>query len=294
MPRLTLVTNFEYVAQGRQYCLEDLWLAAALRKRGFAVVTIHPNDLAEKDFAGSDAVLWRNTGAVVGHKPSLAKWKQYQAEGKDGGKLANNLQLKGDLCGKQHLINLTQLGSAFPVIPTQLVGSFLALNEGLPEADADDDQRVLIKPMDGADSFGLEMLTVHELRQKATAAPEKYNEGYVTQRVVDFEYEVSFYFVGATLVHALRTGTERWKMAPYTEEGNCSTWEADVALARKFNEWNGLSRGVVRVDGVRERETGQLLLMEIEDYNPYLSLDLISEAAREGFVDTLARSICGE
>ena len=46
--RLTLVTNFEYVASGRDYAKEDLWLAAALRARGFTVATVHPNDLSEK------------------------------------------------------------------------------------------------------------------------------------------------------------------------------------------------------------------------------------------------------
>ena len=59
---------------------------------------------------------------------------------------------------------------------------------------------------------------------------------------------------------------------PYTEESSGGTWEADLAFARGFLAWNGASRAVVRVDGVRETSSGQLLLMEIEDYNPYLSL----------------------
>lgn len=105
--RLTLVTNFEYEANGRDYASEDLFLASALRSRGYQVATMHPNDLEERDIASADTVLWRNTGPVTTHKGSLARWQQFQAEGKDEGKLANNLQLNGDLKGKQHLLDLT-------------------------------------------------------------------------------------------------------------------------------------------------------------------------------------------
>ena len=47
----------------------------------------------------------------------------------------------------------------------------------------------------------------------------------------------------------------------------------------------------MRVDGVRETSSGQLLLMEIEDYNPYLSLAELSEATRERLVDALVGSL---
>ena len=47
----------------------------------------------------------------------------------------------------------------------------------------------------------------------------------------------------------------------------------------------------MRVDGVRETSSGQLLLMEIEDYNPYLSLAELPEATRERLVDALVGSL---
>ena len=78
---------------------------------------------------------------------------------------------------------------------------------------------------------------------------------------------------------------------PYTEESSGDTWEADLAFALGFLAWNGESRAVVRVDGVRETASGQLLLMEIEDYNPYLSLAELSEATRERLVDALVGSL---
>lgn len=287
MPRLSLVTNFEYQAKGRDYANEDLWLSAALRKRGFEVAIIHPNDLDDCDFASSDCVLWRNTGPVTTHKSSFDRWRQFQADGRDQGKLANNFQLKGDLRGKQHLLDLTALGG-YPVMETQLVRRFLAL-----QISGSEQEMVLIKPIDGADSIGQQVLRASELA-KLAEADSALCDGFVAQSVVEFVYEVSFYFVGGIFVYALRTGggpEGRWQLTPYTQAQNLPTWDADMKFATRFNEWNGASRGVVRIDGVRETCTGNLLMMEIEDYNPYLSLDLLPAAEQELFADVLAESI---
>jgi hypothetical protein len=291
--RLVLVTNFEYEANGRDYSKEDLSLQAALRARGFTVASLHPDDLTEKDFEASDVVLWRNTGPVTTHRDSLARWRKYQADGRDGGKLANNLQLKGDVSptGKQYLLDLSSLGTC-PVIETMLVGTILddASSGSIPFAD----KPLMIKPLDGADSVGLQRLEgCEELRALVETDPSK--RDYLVQRAIENAYEVSFYFVGTACVYALRSGgpEARWEMFEYTREENGATWEADVAFASKMMEWNGSSRGVVRVDGIREASTGKLLLMEIEDYNPFLSLDLLSEKTREDFYDVLAASLRG-
>ena len=37
--------------------------------------------------------------------------------------------------------------------------------------------------------------------------------------------------------------------------------------------------------------SGELLLMEVEDINPYLSLDLLSEEKRESFVKALSKAL---
>ena len=288
-PRLLLVTNFEYVANGRDYAKEDLYLQAELRVRGFTVASVHPNDLTEADFAYSDHVLFRNTGtALTTHAASLDRWRRFQAAGADHGKLVNNLQLKGDVCsegGKQHLLELTRLGG-YPIIDAHLVGTFL---DSACKADGE----LMIKPLRGADSMGLRRVSGGgELRNLAAADPEML-EQFVVQRLVSFDYEVSFYFVGECFAYALRTGGpgSRWEMAAYSHEQNAATWDADMAFAHCFVKWNGTSRGVVRVDGVRETSSGRLLLMEIEDYNPYLSLELLTPTARRDVVDLLARSI---
>ena len=281
--RLVLVTNFEYEAKGRDYAKEDLYLSAEFRKRGCQVVTIHPNDLEEGDFSGSNHVLWRNTGPVTTHKASLDRWRFFQANGRDNGKLVNNLQLNGDLRGKQHLIELTALGG-FPVIKTVPVRSFLS-----DRRSDSPDEDVLIKPIDGADSIGQQVLRASQLAVLAIEPGSGLLDGFVAQPVISFDYEVSFYFVEDCFAYALRTGgpSGRWELVPYVQADNTKTWDEDLAFARRFVEWNGTSRGVVRVDGVRESSSGSLLLMEIEDYNPYLSLDLLPAAARSEFVDLL-------
>ena len=64
-----------------------------------------------------------------------------------------------------------------------------------------------------------------------------------------------------------------------------------MAFATRFVHWNGTSRGIVRIDGVRETSSDKLLLMEIEDYNPYLSLDLLPLPDRERVADVLVESV---
>ncbi len=48
--------------------------------------------------------------------------------------------------------------------------------------------------------------------------------------------------------------------------------------------------GVQRVDACRTRD-GQLLLVELEDLNPYLSLDTLDRATQEKFVEALTHSL---
>jgi hypothetical protein len=53
-----------------------------------------------------------------------------------------------------------------------------------------------------------------------------------------------------------------------------------------------MARGIVRVDACRMQD-GSLLLVELEDLNPYLSLDLLTAEQRDsfvaGFIDALKK-----
>jgi hypothetical protein len=108
----------------------------------------------------------------------------------------------------------------------------------------------------------------------------------VVQPLVDIAYEVSFYFVDDAFVYALRTpdAERRWLLEPYVAS------EADLVFARRFVDWNDIEHGVQRVDACRTT-TGELLLVELEDLNPFLSLDRTTTSEREGFVHAFTGAI---
>ena len=57
-----------------------------------------------------------------------------------------------------------------------------------------------------------------------------------------------------------------------------------------FIDWNDISHGIQRVDACRTRKGG-LLLVELEDLNPYLSLDRVDSSTRERFLEDFASAL---
>ena len=106
------------------------------------------------------------------------------------------------------------------------------------------------------------------------------------QPAVDLEYEASFYFINDKFEYALYAPdkTKRWELKayPYTED--------DIAFAKRFIEWNTIKRGIQRVDACRTMD-GRLLLVELEDLNPYLSLLEVDEPTRELFMQDFISAI---
>jgi hypothetical protein len=136
-----------------------------------------------------------------------------------------------------------------------------------------------VKPKAGADSIGLAFVPPQELDGLDYG-------GILVQPRIDFRYEVSFYFVDDAFQYALHAPDpeRRWVLTPYQAS------EADLAFARRFVQWNTLRHGIQRVDACRTRE-GELLLVELEDLNPYLSLDLVPDRTREDFVAAMTVSL---
>lgn len=257
-----LVTDFYYEAKGREYFREDLLLGGLLRKQ-YNVCTAHIEDAA-KLLDVADVVLLRNTGPQSTHKVHLAALKN-----RTDLALYNDLLGKGDIVGKGHLLELFKLG--FPVIPT-----YASKAEALGKAE-----RFLLKPLDGADSVGLQVLSAQEFYSCEC-------QNMLIQPLVDFQYEVSFYFVGKEFQYALYAPNpqKRWELQVY------HATKEDVAFAKSFVSWNSCTHGIQRVDACKTQD-GQLLLMELEDYNPFLSLDLLSEDTRQKFVEALCYSLEG-
>ncbi|MER8185523.1 hypothetical protein [Kitasatospora sp. NPDC094015] len=264
-PRVLYVTDLGYPANGRRYGDEDVYLSGRLRER-FTVALCHPRD-AVALMDGYDVVLVRNSGPVIHYQDDHRAFGVAARE--RGTRVHNPLTGRGDMAGKQYLLDLTAAGH--PVIPTVDRHEHL---DRLPAA-----AEYAVKPVLGADSVGLRFLRPEQLAGADLT-------GALVQPRIPFRYEVSFYFVDRVFQYALHAPdpARRWELAVYPAS------EEDLAFAQHFADWNTLAYGIQRVDACRTPEGG-LLLVELEDLNPYLSLDLVEPAVRERFVAALTASI---
>ncbi|MER7800688.1 hypothetical protein ABTX71_10190 [Streptomyces parvulus] len=267
-PRLLYVTDLAYEARGRRYCDEDIFLTSRLREE-FDLALCHPGEAAAL-LDAFDAVVVRNSGPVLGHKAAYDAFRERAAE--RGTLVYNQLTGRADMAGKQYLLDLTAAG--FPVIPTADRAEDL---HRLPDAD-----EYVVKPRLGADSAGLRTVPAGRVAEVMGAGAGD----LLVQPRVDFAYEVSFYFVDHDFQYALYAPhpERRWRLEPY------DATVADLGFARRFIEWNGLDHGIQRVDACRAPD-GELLLVELEDLNPYLSLDALDETGRDAFVGALRTAL---
>ncbi|QES55675.1 hypothetical protein DEJ51_17100 [Streptomyces venezuelae] len=260
---LLYVTDLAYPARGRRYCDEDIFLTSRLRA-AFGLALCHPADAEAMLPLGFDAVIVRNSGPVLHYQQAYDSFRAAALAA--GARVYNPLTGRGDMAGKQYLLDLTAAG--YPVIPT--VDDPARLSE-LPQVPT-----YAVKPKQGADSIGLTF----------TATPDGPAGAVLIQPRIDFTYEVSFYFVDDAFQYALYAPdpARRWELEPYDPTG------ADLAFARSFVDWNTLDHGIQRVDACRA-PSGELLLVELEDLNPYLSLDLVPAPVQDAFVGALTRSL---
>lgn len=259
---LLYVTDLAYPARGRRYGDEDTFLTSRLRAH-VPLALCHPAD-ARALMPGFDAVVVRNSGPVLHYQQEYDAFRA--AALATGARVYNPLTGRGDMAGKQYLLDLTAAG--YPVIPT--VDDPARVGE-LPQVPS-----YAVKPKQGADSIGLTF----------TDAPAGVAGEVLIQPRIDFAYEVSFYFVDDAFQYALHAPdpARRWELRPYQPTG------ADLDFARAFIDWNTLDHGIQRVDACRA-PSGELLLVELEDLNPYLSLDLLPAAAQDAFVAAFAASL---
>ncbi len=264
-PSVLFVTDLAYQARGRRYCDEDIFLSSRLRN-DFVVALCHPLDAAALMDA-FDGVVVRNSGPVLHYQTEYDAFRNQAAA--RGTRVYNPLSGRADMAGKQYLLDLTAAG--YPVIPTIDRPKDLG---ALPESD-----QYVVKPKAGADSIGLNFVSRDQLDGLT------YGDILVQPRI-DFRYEVSFYYVDDTFQYALHAPDpdRRWVLESYRPT------EADLGFARRFIDWNTLDHGIQRVDACRTQK-GDLLLVELEDLNPYLSLDHVDDPTRDAFVASMTTSL---
>ena len=260
MKKILYLTDLYYVAKGRNYYEEDLYITDQL-KNTFDLVLCHPCNVRsfEQDV---DVIVFRNTGGVSGFKNEYNAFVDRVRH--NNLKTFNEFVGKADMCGKQYLLDLT--AENFPVIPT--VENLKNLSV-LPNTE-----KYVVKPKDGADSVGLKFVTKEELRKGGN-----HYDNMLIQPAIDFVYEVSFYFLNDKLEYALYAPdkTQRWNLKKFAYS------DEDLAFAKKFIRWNNIKNGIQRVDACRTTE-GDLLLVELEDLNPYLSVLELDDVTREKFL----------
>ncbi|GAB1420639.1 hypothetical protein MASR2M15_07480 [Anaerolineales bacterium] len=263
--KMLYVTDLYYPAVGRRYYEEDLFLSGFLRQ-DFDLVLCHPLDTAAFE-ADVDVIVCRNTGPVMHYEAAYEAFRERCFN--EGYRVYNPLTGKGDMQGKQYLIDLFKAGYA--VIPSV---EDLADWEDLPACE-----RYMLKQKRGADSIGMAVIEREEV-------PDLSLKGAFLQPFIDFEYEVSFYFVDADFQYALYAPdkNKRWELQIYAPN------QADLAFAEGFIEWNGMDYGIQRVDACRTVD-GRLLLMELEDLNPYLSLAEVPGETQNAFIEALRGSL---
>ncbi|MFC8829336.1 hypothetical protein ACFT9I_28770 [Streptomyces sp. NPDC057137] len=268
-PRVLYVTDLAYEAKGRRYCDEDILFSSRLR-RDFTVATCHPADAARL-MGEFDGVVVRNSGPVIHYRERYEAFRDRALA--DGVRVYNPLTGRGDMAGKQYLVELSAAG--LPVIPTVDRAEDLGR---LPDAD-----EYVVKPKDGADSIGMRFVPRDRLGDIADLANLR---DLLVQPRIPFSYEVSFYFVDHDFQYALHAPDpdRRWQLVPYEARA------VDLDFARKFIDWNTLDHGIQRVDACRAPD-GELLLVELEDLNPFLSLELLDETARDAFITRTAVSL---
>ncbi|MFI1969179.1 hypothetical protein BLA24_25590 [Streptomyces cinnamoneus] len=269
-PRVLYVTDLAYEARGRRYCDEDIYLSSRLRE-DFDLALCHPLDAAALTETGAfDAVVVRNSGPVLHYQAAYDDFRARAA--RCGARVYNELTGKADMAGKQYLVDLSAAGH--PVIPTADRAEDLTR---LPEV-----AEYVAKPKAGADSIGLRFVPRDDL------GALDFEGGVLVQPRVRFRYEVSFYFVDHAFQYALHAPDpeRRWALERYEPTAE------DLAFAQGFIDWNAVEHGIQRVDACRTPE-GELLLVELEDLNPYLSLDLLDEASRDAFVVSVKESLRG-
>lgn len=265
MKRILYVTDLYFKAKGRQYHEEDIFITSFL-KQNFNVLLVHPTQaIAFLDVA--DLLIFRNTGPIMDYKKEY--YNLMEAVQLKNSKTFNSFDGKADMQGKDYLIQLTKLD--FPVIPT-----VEQLNEINTLGITD---QYMIKIKDGADSIGMEVVNFEQLKKIDLS-------NKIIQPFIDFEHEISFYYINNQFQYALYAPdkTKRWEL----QEIDVNT--SDIQFANQFIQWNDMQQGITRVDACRLKD-GSLLLVELEDLNPFLSIQRASEKTQKLFLNNFITTI---
>lgn len=260
LPRLLFVTNPRNSNPG-----EDRFLVRYLRGL-FDITVVDPKRAVER-LPEFSRVLIRNAW------PSRLFEKEFRAMREiimeQGIRSYNPFHRNGFIEDKEYLLHLFRAG--YPVIPSvDLIEDLELLGSR---------ERYVIKPKDGCSSYGVKVLTKEELLRTNLA-------GYIVQPEIDFVDEISLYFIDGIFVYAMVSAGKgkRWNLQEYPPT------QIELEWAQDFVDWNALPYGLQRIDGCRLRD-GSILLMEVEDTMPMLTLRDLSPISRGRVLKAFSASL---
>ena len=244
---------------------EDLFLAGYLKQ--YFNVTVTTIDKVESLADKADLVLVRNIWPTSMHLKEDRKILSNLIKRKR--KLYNPGLGEEDLIGKEYLAYLFKKG--FPVIPS--------IDEKIDLDLLPKQKYFFIKPKHGGSRRGCRKINFSQINSINL-------NKYILQPFIDFKYEISFYFIDDKLQYALYAPNKkkRWYLKPL------KLTSKDKKFAQQFVKWNNLPYGLQRIDAVRLKN-GKLLLMEIEDWCPYLSLLDIHKSLQKKLIRSLVISL---
>ncbi len=237
-------------------------------------VTISYFDTIESHEKNFSLILLRNTWpsdhSKVATYHKLKTAFLHRAETKNLN-IYNDSRANADHLGKGYLVTLYK--NNFPVIPS--VDSLEDLKL-LPRA-----KQYLLKPKNGFSSIGIE-----------TIARERLSETVINNQIIqpklDFQYEISFYFIDKKFLYCLIFAPSKIPAWPRPTEHEPTAEE--LRFAKQCLDWEKMRYGLCRVDALKTT-AGKLVLLEIEDDAPYFSITEIAASLKKLFLESLKESI---
>lgn len=255
MKKLIILSNLK----NEDASFEDTNLGEKLKE----FFDVEVKDLFDKNLSCKDFYLIRNVwGRSGGRDQMLSLYKHFDAEGV---RYLNLFNGKGDQNGKKYLVDLYKNG--YQVIPTF---------DSLESLGSEKSEIYLAKPIYGGSSEGILTISKDGLKDVDIKA-------YVVQPKLDFDFEISFYYIDNQFQYALKTTSSRWELEQYIPA------DSELKTAQRFADWNPII-GIQRIDFLKMHD-GSILLLELEDWCPYLSIFDGVELDSGTFIKNLAKTI---
>lgn len=252
--------------------IEDEYVANAFREDGH-IVKMAWVDYDEKMDEEFDIIIRRNAWVEDEKKTEQYAIKVDLLKERLNGKKIKTVNFDGlDGQGKWYLCKLFEEKKR--VIPT--VDSLDRLNE-LPDAE----EYVLKDGKSFGSGIGQKMVRKVDLEREFEA-------GYVIQPKLKFKSEVQCYFVGQKFMYAHEYIPSKYPDYPDPILIELSAKER--SLAEEFAKYSCLETGFQRIDFLR-LENDELILLEIEDIGPHMSLEFLKPDLRRKVLDEYKENV---